>query len=198
MESLIAIATLPLIALNAFSGLIGLVWLAVLGQWGHIGAGVGGMILMPMLFSIAQLPGMGAALLASWCAERGWHLAATACVFLSSLWTSLLIAAWCILVAMVSIHDIDSSNRIPILLWGYAVAVGPLGYMAGKERDNVFTGLQTILAQVFYVSLIACWALQATPSMYLIFTAIMVFSFPALALAMGLASRGLTQTESRQ
>ncbi len=188
MEALIAIATLPILVLNLLGGIVGFIWLAVLGQWGHIGAGVGAMILMPMLFGIAQLPGMGAALLASWCADRGWRLPAIACIFLASLWTSFLIAAWCILVAAKSVHDITANNKIPILLWGYAVAVGPLGYMAGKERDNAFTGLQTLLAQVFYVSLIACWAFDGTFGTYLVFTAIMLLTFPALSLFMGAAS----------
>ena len=49
MEALIAIATLPLLALNLLGGIVGFIWLAVLGEWGHIGAGVGAMILMPDL-----------------------------------------------------------------------------------------------------------------------------------------------------
>lgn len=185
MESIVIVATAPLLLLNMFGGVLGFIWLAVLGDWGLIGRGIAAMVLMPFLFLLAQLPGVGLSLLASRFVQRDWKLATTACIFLGSLWTTIAIAAWCILIALSSVDAVTVDNKIPVLLWGYVVAIAPLGYMASKERDNAFTGLQALLAQLFYISLVACWWLEAEKNIYLIVIGIMLFAYPTLAVLMG-------------
>jgi hypothetical protein len=187
MQSLIVLVTLPLMLLNMLGGIVAFVWLGILGEWGVIGYGVLLIIVMPWLFALAQIPGMVPTLLGTWLIERNWRLPAIACIFVASLWTSALIVGWCSMIAVKYVRLVTEDNRVPIILWGYTVALAPLGYMASKERDNVFTGLQTLLAQLFFIALIACWMVDATPVTYMLFIAIALLTFPVLSLVMGAA-----------
>lgn len=74
-----------------------------------------------------------------------------------------------------------------MLLWGYTVALAPLSYMASKEPDNIFTGLQILLAQLFVIGIIGCWVVSASLTIYVVLFAITLFAFPVLTLAFGIA-----------
>lgn len=187
MQTFILVVTIPLLLLNMLGGIVAFLWLAVLGEWGVIGYGILLAAVMPIGFALAQLPGMLPTLLGAWFMEKNWRLPAIVCVFLASLWTSALLVIWCVMIANKYVHLVTDETRIPILLWGYSVALAPLGYMASKERDNAFTGLQTLLAQLFFIALVVCWAVDAGPIAYIVCAGIMLLTFPLFALVMGAA-----------
>lgn len=187
MQSLITLLAIPLILLNTLGGIVAFIWLAILGHWSAIGYGILFVIGMPWLFSIAQLPGIVTTLAAAWFHERHWRIPAIGCIFITSLWTSILIVAWCSIIVFRHVHLISEGDQVPMLLWGYTVALAPLSYMASKEPDNIFTGLQILLAQLFVIGIIGCWVVSASLTIYVVLFAITLFAFPVLTLAFGIA-----------
>lgn len=192
MQSILVLIAVPFILLNVFSGLGSIIWLAILGQWKQIGIGVALIIAMPIAFSIAQIPSVGLATLLS---SRIAPSSKTALVLtvIDSIWTNLLITAWCGFVALRSVHAIDAENTIPILAWGYAIAVSPLMYLSSKDPENSMGGLRTLLTQLFYIGLIGCWYFQAGPGMYIALTAISLLVFPVLAVILWSAEASSVQ-----
>jgi hypothetical protein len=185
MEAIVTLLFLPLMLLNSIGGVVAFVWLAILGKWSIIGYGIAFMIGMPILFSIAQLPGMGFTLAASWFADKKWRTLMILTVFLGSLWTSGLIVVWCIGVVVRHVNLAADTSLIPVLLWGYTVAIGPLAYMASKDGNNPFTAFQMLIAQVLVIGLEIAISVEASPAVSLGLILLALFTMPVLALIMG-------------
>jgi len=63
------IATIVII-LNFFSGIVGGIWLAILGHWGSIAIGFGLGFAMPWIYTLVSLPAMGLGVVVVFFAER--------------------------------------------------------------------------------------------------------------------------------
>jgi hypothetical protein len=185
MEAILSLLVLPLILLNTFGGIVAFIWLAILGKWSIIGYGIAFMIGMPILFSIAQLPSMGFTLAASWFAEKNWRKLMVVFAFFGVLWTSALVVVWCVLMVFRHVNLTSDTSTIPVLLWGYAVAVGPLGYMASKDGNNPYTAFQMLIAQLLVVGLEASFLADATPLIPLGLVLLALLTMPVWALIVG-------------
>jgi len=145
----------PLALINMFGGIISGIWLAVLGEWNAILWGFIALLSSHFLLGFALMPAMLFAAPAAYFAERFKPLFY---VFglLGALYTVAIITIWCAYVFNVFVLKADSfSSAIPLLLWSYGVATGPLAYMASKEGpDNLGSLAVTMFAQLGYVVMI--------------------------------------------
>jgi hypothetical protein len=152
---------MPLIILNIFSGIVGGIWLAIIGQWKLIVAGLVLSFVMPWIYSIVSLPAMGLGMLASSAGERGYKISAFILISLASIYNYALLAGWTLLVLLFFIRNIESGSFVPYLLGGYATAMSPLGYMASKEPpDSTGTSLGFLLAEICFIVLAVLWILS--------------------------------------
>jgi hypothetical protein len=185
MQALITLLVLPFILLNVLGWLVGFVWLVILGEWKEIGIGIAASIGMPFLFPIADLPSLGFIFVCSWLTERGLRVLALPFAFLASLWTNLLVMAWCSFIFFHYARVSGPENYIPLLLWGYSVAMAPLAYMAKFDADNPFTGFFLFIAQIVYVGLVVCFVIGTSIQAAAIFVLVMTLVMPSIALLMG-------------
>ena len=152
-----AALAVPLGLLNMLGGIIAGIWLAVLGKWGIIGYGVAALFVSGFGLGIAMMPGLLFAAPAAVLHEKGNKLGFYFFGFLGALYTVAVLTAWCIAVLYFFARQADSGSIIPILLWSYGVATGPIGWLAQKEAQGgggEGAMISTFFAQVAYVIVI--------------------------------------------
>jgi len=81
-------------------------------------------------------------------AERGHKVFAGIAGTLSILMTNVVIGLWCLGIFGYFLSYETHRNTIPILLWTYAVAIGPWSYMASKEQGGDWSGIMVVFAQL--------------------------------------------------
>lgn len=149
---IIEILSLPIILLNMFGGIVGGIWLAVLGKWELIGIGILLMLISRLMLPILMIPGLPIAGISIYFYEKKSflrHLFG----FISQLYTNILIVATCVFAFFVcsSFYTGDIGvGYIPYLLWSWVMALGPWQFFASKEPDNEFSAITLFSASVFY------------------------------------------------
>jgi hypothetical protein len=58
MQALIALLVLPLMLLNVLGGIVGGIWLIVLGEWGALGVALIAIVFGAIICSFALMPGI--------------------------------------------------------------------------------------------------------------------------------------------
>jgi len=120
--------------LHLFGGFIAGVWLLFKGAFWALGAGVLALLLARVAINFALLPGM-------------WLFGVPAAVFeragrprlakpfhaLVGANTVLVMTAWCFLCAWFFLSRSEPGTRLPLLLWSYAIALGPWIRMAAQD-----------------------------------------------------------------
>ena len=149
---IIEILSLPIILLNMVGGIVGGIWLAVLGEWGLIGIGILLLFTSHWILSILMIPSLPLAGIAMHFYEKKNFLSHVF-VFISQLYTNILIIATCVFAFFVC-SSFDSGNigvgYIPYLLWSWGMALGPWQFFASKEPENEFSAITLFSASVFY------------------------------------------------
>jgi len=156
MKSLFLLVMAPLMLLNLVGGLIGGVWLAILGDWSTILFGIAYMAVGAIGLSLLLAPAMALAIPMAALAER--HVMAATLFGLPALiWTFVVIAASCAWVFS-GITSTPEGSLIPYLLWGYATAIAPWSYMASKEADDGHSGVAVFFASLGLIAMmVAVW-----------------------------------------
>jgi len=140
-----------IVILNFISGIAGGIWLAILGKWLLILAGIVIGFIMPYAYWIAALPAMGLAVLTAFFADRKNKLLAASSGFLASLYSNGLMIIWVIWVFGIFMKDAEGWAIIPHLFWGYATMMAPLSFMASKEPpESTGTTMAVFFAQICY------------------------------------------------
>jgi len=152
-EKLLTALAVPLGWINGFGGIVAGIWLAILGDWGSIGVGVGMLIFGGFGLGIAMMPGMLFAAPAAVFHEKGNKVGSYAFTFLSVLYTVVVLTIWCLAILYFFAVQADSSSIIPVLLWSYGVATGPIAFLAQKDLQsgNEYAMILTFFAQVAYL-----------------------------------------------
>jgi hypothetical protein len=149
---IIEILSLPIMILNMVGGIIGGIWLAILGEWGLIGIGILLMFTSHWILAILMMPSLLFMGIAMHFYEKKNFLAYLF-VFISQLYTNLLIVATFIFAFFVCSKfytgDIGM-GYIPYLLWSWGMALVPWQFFASKELENGFTAITLFSASVFY------------------------------------------------
>lgn len=171
---------MPLMMLNIFSGLVGGIWLAILGKWKLIGAGLLLSFAMPWAYAIISLPAFGLAALAILAKEKGSKINLFVLGFLSSIYNYVLLSLWNIVVLSNYLRGTESGSFVPHLLWAYSIAMAPLGYMASKEPpDSTGTTIGLFFAEVCFIILAISWFFRIPfkSSILIISVLIIILSF---------------------
>ncbi|TSA02351.1 MAG: hypothetical protein D4R81_04985 [Nitrospiraceae bacterium] len=156
---LIAILAPPIGIFNIIGGVGSAIWLAILGEWGSIGYGIGigfgamlaiGFILTPAML-LLDAP-------AAYYFDKGKQAPAHFFGFLSVLYTAAVIAIWCIAILYFYVQRANPQSIVPTLVWSYCIAIGPWASMAMKENGNLaieWAATSTVLfAEVGYLAMI--------------------------------------------
>jgi len=136
LNRLAAVLFIPLAVLNIAGGVVSGIWLAILGKWAPIGYGIAAMFFSSFLIALILSPGILLALPAAKFHEKGNKAGVYLFGFLSSLYTMAILTAWCMAVLFFFSRYADSRASIPLLIWAYGVATGPIAYMAQKEGQG--------------------------------------------------------------
>lgn len=151
-NKIVEILTVPIMFLNFGGGIIGGIWLAVLGEWKLIGIGVVLLFTSHWILSILMMPSLPLAGIGIYFYEKKNPLGHVF-GFIAQLYTNLLIVGTCVLAFFICssfyIGDIDF-GYIPYLLWSWGMALGPWQFFASKEPDNEFSAITLFSASVFY------------------------------------------------
>lgn len=133
MGALLAILAIPIMLLNWLGGIIGLIWLIILGDWATIGLGVVVLLVGTFAIGLALTPGMLVVAPMAALYERGQRTSALVVGALGLLWTYAVLTVWCVGMFAYMLSRAEGESVIPYLLWGYGAATGPWTYMAQKE-----------------------------------------------------------------
>lgn len=153
-EKLVMALAIPLAFLNILGGLIAAVWLAILGKWAVLGYGLLALFVGAFAISIALMPGMLLAAPAAVLYNKGNRAASYVFGFLGCAYTQSVLTGWCLLILTFFVREADSKSFVPILFWSYAMATGPIAYMAQKESQaggGDFAVMSSFFVQVAYV-----------------------------------------------
>lgn len=134
IQALVAAVFVPFILLNSVGWGVAVVWLAIQGNWGLLAAGIGAAIIGPFLISLGMLPAMGLALLGVQLLEGRAKAAGYLLLAAQYVWTLGVMAVWG--AGSFVFVTPDWQPDIPHALWAYAIATGPLIYMAQKESQS--------------------------------------------------------------
>jgi hypothetical protein len=150
---IIEILSLPIMLLNIGGGIIGGIWLAVLGEWSLIGIGVLLLFTSHWILSILMMPSLAIAGIAMHFYGRKNYFWGHLFGFISQLYTNILIVGTCVFAFFLcsSFYTGDIGfGYIPYLLWSWGMALGPWQFFASKEPDNEFSAITLLSASVFY------------------------------------------------
>ena len=153
MERLATITLFPLIILNAFAGITGLIWLLILGEWKLVLIALVFYFFISWLLSFVLLIPMPFSYLGIHFLKKSNFLSSLF-MFLGLLLTSVITSGWVLLVlSSVFINAQENGlSVVPLLLGGYALAVGPFMKMArGEDKDSVGTYLTVYITQITYI-----------------------------------------------
>ena len=145
LAQLAALLSLPILLINSFGGIIAFVWLIFESEWTLIIQGIVAFFVSSFIIAIAFLPAFGVALIGMFFYKMKIKILAYPIFYISTLLNIAVISIWTLVVFSYALDNSSSeTSLIPITLWAYGVAVGPIQYMASKEgSENVSSQLLT-------------------------------------------------------
>lgn len=158
--ALFAALSIPLLFLNLLGGIVGGIWLALLGEWPIIISGFAILLLGPWVASILLAPGFGLAGLGVMSLERGKGTLGWCFILLAAPWAPLVIIVWEVAIFLYFGNRAAADNSLPIWLWTYGSATGVWTYMANKERQISSDDGSTAMAfgaQIAFIILSVCY-----------------------------------------
>lgn len=138
MQALITLLVLPLMLLNFLGGIVGFVWLMILGDWRSFFVALVATIFGAIVCSFALMPGMLATAPAIMMHEKGGaaRISSYPLLLVGLLWTFAVMCGWALWWFAYFMQKADSSSAIPMLLVAFTVATAPWAYMAQKEAQS--------------------------------------------------------------
>jgi hypothetical protein len=178
ISALLLVLAVPLWVLNTFGGVIGFGWLAFAGEWSLIGWGILGLFISAFGLSLAMAPAALFVLPAMSAYQRGNKFIGLLLGVAASLYTNAVIVFWCVAVLSFFLHNADSdTSLLPVLLWAYGAATGPLAYMASKEQNPQSITTTQFAQLAFLVSIVGVLFFKFSIStVTLIFATLMLLS----------------------
>ena len=139
LAQLAVLVSLPILFINSFGGIIAFVWLIFESEWTLIIQGIVAFFVSSFIVAIAFLPAFGVAFIGMFFYKMKIKILAYPIFYISTLLNIAVISIWTLFVFSYALDNSSSeTSLIPITLWAYGVAVGPIQYMASKEgSENV-------------------------------------------------------------
>jgi len=155
--------------LNAFGGLIGGLWLIMVGDWEVVALAFIAAIVYPFVYSIlSMITQFPLATLGSFLLKKGWKIVAYPTFYISILITDLIALIWIFWSYGYVLDSGDSTNIIPFLLVAYSLVVSPYTYMAkGEDPDPVGTNTALIFISISAVIYGILWVFN-TPTAFMV------------------------------
>jgi hypothetical protein len=152
MGSFTNILIVPIFIINCLGGIISGIWLVILGEWGLIGYGMLAAMMGGFIIPLAILPSAIFALPAVALMTKGHKFIGYMIGTLSVTYIMIVLSAWCLIVLTTYADQATPDSIIPILIWSYGVALGPISYLAHEELQsgNELSGLSTFFLQIAY------------------------------------------------
>ncbi len=147
---LLSMLAVPLGLINIFGGIVSGIWLAVLGEWGLIGFGILALMVSGMGLGLAMAPGLVFAAPAAALLEKGKNIPGYFFGFLSTLYIFAVLVGWCILVLIYYTKQANPDSIIPILIWSYGIATGPIAWLAQKDMQS---GSEYAMVATFFIQI---------------------------------------------
>ncbi len=138
IAAILSLISIPVMLLNFGGGIIGGIWLAVLGKWGLLGLGLASMFISSFGLGLITMPSMLFAMPGVLALQRGKFVIGILCLLAGNLWTFLVMTMWgvgCFYVVLENYYGGDGLVW-PYLLWAYGMATGPWTYMAAVGGQN--------------------------------------------------------------
>jgi hypothetical protein len=151
-----SILMLPIMILNFFSGIVGGVWLAVLGYWHIILVAIGLIMGGSLLVSLLLMPSLlllGPVAMSQRLTES--KLVMIPLTLLSVGYTYCVMGVWAIGIFWYFSSNVDSAAALPTVLWSYSTATAVWNYMAQREAQagNEYSGLSAVFNQFGCIAL---------------------------------------------
>ena len=159
LTGLFGLVMVPLFIINAFGGIVALIWLIIEKEWNLVITGVIAFFGSTLLLGIAFLPALGLQALGAILWEKNIKVLSFPILVIALLINIIIISLWVGVVYLYGYENYRSSTSlIPVSLWCYGVAVAPIVYMASKEPpDNVTSNVMA-----FFTSIGCLWITIST------------------------------------
>ncbi|MBN2507033.1 MAG: hypothetical protein JXQ71_10095 [Verrucomicrobia bacterium] len=161
--TIFAALSFPILLLNVFGGIASGIWLAILGEWNPILIGIFGFFGGTFLLTFAIMPGFLLGMLAVSFGEKTRYVAMFALLLVSSAYTFSVITIWCAAVLWFFMQLATQSILLPLLLWSYVIAIGPIKAMAARDKDSDASVLTLFFAELAYIAA-GLWVLFGDPA----------------------------------
>ena len=139
LAQLAVLVSFPILLINSFGGIIAFVWLMFESEWTLIIQGIVAFFVSSFIVAIAFLPAFGVAFIGMFFYKMKIKILAYPIFYISTLLNIAVVSIWTFFVFNYAlVNSSPETSLIPITLWAYGVAVGPIQYMASKEgSENV-------------------------------------------------------------
>ena len=154
----------PFIILNFLAGIIGGIWLLILGEWSLVFFSIIASIILPMIFGIVLLPTLPLAYLMDLFYRKKRIFLMNIFAWINLSFVQIVMIIWTHIVFISMLILSEEVNIIPYFLMGYAVATGPIAYMAkqeGPDATGSYAGV--LLVQVSYIIFVVFYFLNILP-----------------------------------
>ena len=150
LAQLAVLVSFPILLINSFGGIIAFVWLIFESEWTLIIQGIVAFFVSSLGLALALLPAFGVALIGMFFYKMKIKILAYPIFYISTLLSIAVISIWTFFVFSYALDNSSpETSLIPITLWAYGVAVGPIQYMASKEgSENVGAQLLTTFSSL--------------------------------------------------
>ena len=134
LSQLATLLSLPVLFINSFGGIIAFVWLIFESEWTLIIQGIVAFFVSSLGLALALLPAFGVALIGMFFYKMKIKILAYPIFYISTLLSIAVISIWTLFVFSYALDNSSpETSLIPITLWAYGVAVGPIQYMTSRE-----------------------------------------------------------------
>lgn len=199
IAAIISVLSIPVMLLNFGGGIVGGIWLAIIGNWGLIGLGIISMFVSSFFLGLILAPGLVFNAPAAMAFQRGKQVIGSLCALLGNLYTFAVMTVWCVGCFYVVFQSYYRGGSFwPYLLWAYGMATGPWTYMAAREGpDSIGSSLSAFGACIGAIAMMGTILIETRPTlidigiafcMPLVF--VMVAQFSLAFMAMRAEARG--------
>ena len=151
MARYLSVLVLPIVVLNWLAGIVGGIWLLIVGKWALLGMGLAVIFFGHFLLSLLLMPAMLLVVPAGIAFNANRTILGIVLSIPSILWTYALIGVSNYLIFVYVLGHMGSTSLLPILLWAYAASTANWTYMAAMEArgdPDTASGVPAFGAQV--------------------------------------------------
>jgi len=177
IEKIIVVSVYPIMILNLLAGIIGGIWLLIIGEWAIIVFGIFGDILFTMIYPFVMLIQLPFGYLVEWLNRTKQSALMKISGLLAMFIGHMINLFWVYIVFTYAVGFAGDKSLVPYLLFGWVIAIGPFQYMASKEPGEAIGSFVAVyLTQISYILLATIAFIVGLPSTFFIILLITFFA----------------------